>query len=173
VVFSAIILALLVLDLGVLHRKPHEVRAKEAAIWWAVPRSGRLLGEIVQTALADFPGLIQVLEGGGAVGAALVASGVDKIAFIGGGPTGRRVLQAAAERLTPVLLELGGNDAAIACHDADVERAAAGGRSARPILMNSQVLPQMVASRSQTRADRVTGAEYAAGPQVRVAGKPK
>jgi len=36
VVFSAIILALLVLDLGVLHRKPHEVRAKEAAIWWAV-----------------------------------------------------------------------------------------------------------------------------------------
>lgn len=90
------------------------------------PRSGRLLGEILQGALADFPGLIQVIEGDGAVGAALVKSGVDKIAFIGGGPTGRRVLQAAAETLTPVLLELGGNDAAIVCPDADVDRAAAG-----------------------------------------------
>jgi len=37
-----------------------------------------------------------------------------------------------------------------------------GGRSARPILMNSQVLPQTVARRSQTRTGRVTGVEYTA-----------
>jgi len=90
------------------------------------PRSGRLLVELFQQALAEFPGLVQVVEGNGAVGAALVQSGVDKIAFIGGGPTGKRVLQGAAEMLTPVVLELGGNDAAIVCDDADLPRAARG-----------------------------------------------
>jgi acyl-CoA reductase-like NAD-dependent aldehyde dehydrogenase len=39
---------------------------------------------------------------------------------------GKRVLQGAAEMLTPVVLELGGNDAAIICEDADLERAARG-----------------------------------------------
>lgn len=90
------------------------------------PRSGRLLGALLQDALADYPGLVQVVEGDGAVGAALVSAGVDKIAFIGSGPTGRKVLQGAAATLTPVVLELGGNDAAIVCDDADVERAARG-----------------------------------------------
>jgi succinate-semialdehyde dehydrogenase/glutarate-semialdehyde dehydrogenase len=90
------------------------------------PRSGRLLIELFQEALDDFPGLVQVVEGDGAVGAALVQAGVDKIAFIGGGPTGKRVLQGAAEMLTPVVLELGGNDAAIICEDADLPRAARG-----------------------------------------------
>ena len=90
------------------------------------PRSGRLLAAIFRDALAEFPDLVQVLEGDGAVGAALVRAGVDKIAFIGGGSTGKKVLQAAAETLTPVILELGGNDAAIICDDADVERAARG-----------------------------------------------
>jgi tellurite resistance protein TerC len=36
VVFGAVIVALLALDLGVFHRRPHEVRAKEAALWWGV-----------------------------------------------------------------------------------------------------------------------------------------
>ncbi|MDH3497740.1 MAG: aldehyde dehydrogenase family protein [Gemmatimonadota bacterium] len=90
------------------------------------PRSGRLLGTLIQRALPDFPDLVQVVEGDGRVGAALVTSGVDKIAFIGGSPTGKKVYRAAAESLTPVVLELGGNDVAIVCDDADVERAAAG-----------------------------------------------
>lgn len=90
------------------------------------PASGRLLGALLQEALAEFPDLVQVVEGDGAVGAALVRSGVDKVAFVGGGLTGRKVLAAAAESLTPVVLELGGNDVAIVCDDADVERAAAG-----------------------------------------------
>ena len=34
--FIAFILAMLALDLGVFHRKVHEVRAREAAIWTAV-----------------------------------------------------------------------------------------------------------------------------------------
>ncbi|HET7038615.1 MAG TPA: aldehyde dehydrogenase family protein, partial [Gemmatimonadales bacterium] len=90
------------------------------------PRSGQLLGEILAEAVPEFPGLVQVVQGDGLVGDALVRSGVDKVAFIGGGPTGKKVLRAAAETLTPVLLELGGNDAAIVCRDADVDRAAAG-----------------------------------------------
>jgi len=90
------------------------------------PRSGRLLGALFQEALGAYAEVVQVVEGDGAVGAALVRSGVDKIAFIGGGPTGKKVLQAAADMLTPVVLELGGNDAAIVCDDADLERAARG-----------------------------------------------
>jgi acyl-CoA reductase-like NAD-dependent aldehyde dehydrogenase len=90
------------------------------------PQSGRLLGVLLQEALADFPDLVQVVEGDGTVGAALVRAGVDKVAFIGGGLTGRKVLLAAAESLTPVVLELGGNDVAIVCDDANVARAAAG-----------------------------------------------
>jgi succinate-semialdehyde dehydrogenase/glutarate-semialdehyde dehydrogenase len=90
------------------------------------PRSGALLCDLLQRALPEFPGLVQAIEGDGRVGDALVRSGVDKVVFIGGGPTGRKVLRAAAESLTPVVLELGGNDVAIVCDDADVERAAAG-----------------------------------------------
>ena len=35
VVFTAVVLALLVLDLGVFHRNPHQVRVREA-LWWSV-----------------------------------------------------------------------------------------------------------------------------------------
>ncbi|HKP75260.1 MAG TPA: aldehyde dehydrogenase family protein, partial [Longimicrobiaceae bacterium] len=59
-------------------------------------------------------------------GAALVRGGVQKLAFIGSTETGKKVLAAAAETLTPVVLELGANDVAIVCEDADLERAAAG-----------------------------------------------
>jgi acyl-CoA reductase-like NAD-dependent aldehyde dehydrogenase len=90
------------------------------------PRSGRILVHLFREALAEFPDLVQVVEGDGKVGAALVQAGVDKIAFIGGGDTGKKVLQGAAETLTPVVLELGGNDAAIVCSDADLARAARG-----------------------------------------------
>ncbi|HEY1812578.1 MAG TPA: aldehyde dehydrogenase family protein [Kofleriaceae bacterium] len=72
-------------------------------------------------ALAD---LLQVVTGAGATGAALAKSTVDKIAFTGSPATGKRVMMAAAERLTPVLLELGGKDAMIVDDDADLAKAA-------------------------------------------------
>jgi aldehyde dehydrogenase (NAD+) len=50
---------------------------------------------------------------------------VDKISFTGGGATARRVLEAAARNLTPVLLELGGKSANIVFPDADLDAAAA------------------------------------------------
>src|SRR3954452_9515204 len=60
----------------------------------------------------------------GETGAALCRAGVGKLAFTGSAPTGRKVMAACAETLTPVLLELGGKDAMIVDDDADVVAAA-------------------------------------------------
>lgn len=89
------------------------------------PYSGLFAEELAREAgLPD--GLVQVVIGGGPTGEALVRSGVDKVVFTGGGATARRVLSAASEGLTPVLLELGGKDPAIVLEDADLGRAARG-----------------------------------------------
>jgi acyl-CoA reductase-like NAD-dependent aldehyde dehydrogenase len=68
--------------------------------------------------------LFLVVQGYGAVGAALIDSGVDKVVFTGSVSTGKRVAVLCAERLIPCTLELGGKAALIACADADVERTA-------------------------------------------------
>jgi acyl-CoA reductase-like NAD-dependent aldehyde dehydrogenase len=64
-------------------------------------------------------GVVNVLSGPGSeLAQALVTHpGVDLISLTGGVATGRAVMAAAAARLTPVLLELGGNDAAIIAPD--------------------------------------------------------
>jgi aldehyde dehydrogenase (NAD+) len=69
-------------------------------------------------------GLVSWVTGYGETGSALCRSGVDKLAFTGSVPTGRRVMQACAENLTPVLLELGGKDATVVAADADLDAAA-------------------------------------------------
>jgi succinate-semialdehyde dehydrogenase/glutarate-semialdehyde dehydrogenase len=51
---------------------------------------------------------------------------VDKIVFTGSTPVGRDVMIAASHQMTPVVLELGGKDAAIVAKDADLPRAAKG-----------------------------------------------
>ncbi len=51
-------------------------------------------------------------------------SGVNKIIFTGSTPVGRDVMCAASHQMTPVVLELGGKDAAIIAKDADLPRAA-------------------------------------------------
>ena len=70
--------------------------------------------------------VFQVVTGDGSTGAALVASGVDKIMFTGSVATGRRVAEAAAKYLIPVVLELGGKDAMIVLDDANIVNAARG-----------------------------------------------
>lgn len=58
-------------------------------------------------------------------GAALAAHpGVDHIVFTGSVETGKRVLRAAAERVVPCVMELGGKSAAVVYADADVPLAA-------------------------------------------------
>src|SRR5205085_1887432 len=66
--------------------------------------------------------VFQVATGFGATGAALVDE-VDMIMFTGSTATGKKVMQKAAESLTPVSLELGGKDPMIVLSDADLERA--------------------------------------------------
>jgi len=68
--------------------------------------------------------VLQVVTGGGATGAALVEAGADKIMFTGSVATGKRVAEAAAKTLTPVVLELGGKDPMIVLDDANIEQAA-------------------------------------------------
>jgi acyl-CoA reductase-like NAD-dependent aldehyde dehydrogenase len=69
-------------------------------------------------------GLLQVVIGAGETGAALVDH-VDMVCVTGSPETGRRVMERASRRLTPVLLELGGKDPMIVLRDADLDRAAA------------------------------------------------
>jgi len=68
-------------------------------------------------------GVLQVATGGGETGAAVIDA-VDFIMFTGSTRTGKRVMERAAQTLTPVSLELGGKDPMIVCADADIDRAA-------------------------------------------------
>src|SRR5271166_6439823 len=70
--------------------------------------------------------IFQVLPGEGETGAALVKSEIDKLVFTGSVATGRRIAQIAAERLLPVVLELGGKDPMLVLDDADVDVASSG-----------------------------------------------
>ena len=74
------------------------------------------------------PGVFNVVTGFGAeAGGALAAHpGVDKVAFTGSTATGTRVMQASAEHIARVSLELGGKSPQIVCADADLEAAANG-----------------------------------------------
>ncbi len=72
------------------------------------------------------PGVINVVTGDGKVGAALCShEGVDILSFTGSPETGRRVAAAAAERVVPCLLELGGKSANIIFPDAPMDKAIA------------------------------------------------
>ena len=88
------------------------------------PRSGQWLGGICAQVLPA--GLVQVVCGGGAIGAALLESGVDGIVFTGSVASGRKVSARAGELLIPCSAELGGKDAAIVLADCDLERTVAG-----------------------------------------------
>jgi acyl-CoA reductase-like NAD-dependent aldehyde dehydrogenase len=64
-----------------------------------------------------------IATGSGGAGAELVKH-ADMIMFTGSTEVGKKILAQAADRLTPVSLELGGKDPMIVLRDADVERAA-------------------------------------------------
>ncbi len=87
------------------------------------PGVGQWLADSFAEAVPDHP-VFQVVTGLGETGAALCTAGVDKLAFTGSSTTGRKVMGACAETLTPVLMECGGKDALIVDDDADVAAAA-------------------------------------------------
>lgn len=88
------------------------------------PLTTLLLADLM--AQAGLPaGVVNILTGDGATGAALAAHpGIDKISFTGSTATGRRIAQAAAANLKGCVLELGGKSPLIVFEDADLDRAA-------------------------------------------------
>ena len=69
------------------------------------------------------PEVLALAQGAREVSEAVIDNS-DFIQFTGSTPTGRKVMERAARRLTPVSLELGGKDPMIVLDDADVELAA-------------------------------------------------
>jgi succinate-semialdehyde dehydrogenase/glutarate-semialdehyde dehydrogenase len=87
------------------------------------PLTALKIGEVLKE--AQLPtGLLEIVTGDGSTGAALVEAGVNKIMFTGSVATGKRVAEAAAKHLIPVVLELGGKDPMIVLDDAKLENAA-------------------------------------------------
>jgi len=84
------------------------------------PFSSLELQKLLREAGLD-PDLLQVITGDGAAGAALLQADIHKVVFTGSVATGKRVAQAAAARLLPVVLELGGKDPMLVLEDADVD----------------------------------------------------
>ena len=73
------------------------------------------------------PGVMNVVQGMGAVGAALVTDPrVAKVSLTGSVPTGRQVYAAAAAEMKHVTIELGGKSPLLIFDDADLENAVSG-----------------------------------------------
>ena len=76
------------------------------------PLSTLRMVELMSAALPK--GLINVISGGDELGADLTShSGINKIVFTGSIATGKKVMASASKHVTPVTLELGGNDPGI------------------------------------------------------------
>ena len=89
-----------------------------------------LVGVEIEKAIAagGLPdGLFRLIVGQGQkVTAAFFANGIDKIFFTGSVAVGKTLMRQAADNITPLSLELGGNDAMIVLDDANLERAVNG-----------------------------------------------
>lgn len=88
------------------------------------PVEHRLAGIMTAAGVPD--GVVNLVNGGGDVGARLAAHPlIDKISFTGSTAVGRKVMQTAAQDMKRVTLELGGKSALIVRADADIEHAIA------------------------------------------------
>ncbi len=88
------------------------------------PLSSQWLADVLASELPD--GVIQVVQGDGVVGRALIGAGIDACVFTGSPHTGHLVGVRCAELGIPSSLEMGGKDAAIVLADCDLERTVAG-----------------------------------------------
>ncbi|QDV08016.1 Succinate-semialdehyde dehydrogenase [NADP(+)] [Planctomycetes bacterium Poly30] len=86
------------------------------------PLVGRRLAELLQAELPD--GVLELVQGDGETGAALVEADVDMIGFVGSRATGQAIMKAAAGSLKRLVLELGGKDPMVVFADADLNAAA-------------------------------------------------
>jgi aldehyde dehydrogenase (NAD+) len=86
------------------------------------PASAALLARLVPKYLD--PEAVSVVEGDASRTQALLAQGFDHCLFTGSAQTGKKIMAAAAETLTPVTLELGGKSPIIVAADANIDVAA-------------------------------------------------
>lgn len=86
------------------------------------PNTALVMQEICEAAFE--PGWVTVIQGGREENSALLEEKFDYIFFTGSVSVGRTVMQKAAERLTPLTLELGGKSPAIVDRTADPALAA-------------------------------------------------
>jgi succinate-semialdehyde dehydrogenase/glutarate-semialdehyde dehydrogenase len=104
--------------------------AGNAVVFKTAPETqgvGQLIDELMQAAqLPDGVFTHLNLPGTTAGDVFLSADGVDKLFFTGSVAVGKTLMARAAETLTPLSLELGGNDAMLVCDDANIERAVNG-----------------------------------------------
>ncbi len=90
------------------------------------PLTALLLARIVEEAELP-PGVVNVVTGAGATGAALAAHpGVDKVAFTGSTDVGKKIQRAVAGTKKKLTLELGGKAANIVFADAPIDQAIEG-----------------------------------------------
>jgi succinate-semialdehyde dehydrogenase/glutarate-semialdehyde dehydrogenase len=68
-------------------------------------------------------GLLQLAQGDGETGKALVASAIHMVAFTGSMATGKHIMASAAPALKRLVMELGGNDPMIVMASADIDAA--------------------------------------------------
>jgi acyl-CoA reductase-like NAD-dependent aldehyde dehydrogenase len=88
----------------------------------STPLTAGLVSEMLEA--CELPeDVFLVAAGGGETGAAVIDE-ADYVMFTGSTATGRKVMERASRRLTPVSLELGGKDPMIVLRDANNERAA-------------------------------------------------
>lgn len=87
---------------------------------------GHILKECIDSAGLPQDIFTYINVPGSIAGDAFIDAGVDKLFFTGSVQVGKYLMKKASERLTPLVLELGGNDPMIVCEDADLSRAAAG-----------------------------------------------
>ena len=102
------------------------------------PFTGQMFMDLVDE--AGFPpGVINMIPGSAAAGAALVDHKlVKKVSFTGGAATAQRILQSCAQTMKPVVLELGGKSANLVFADADLDRAVAQGTALSCAVMAGQ-----------------------------------
>lgn len=88
------------------------------------PLSVLKLFEIIDEEV-DLPdGVLNLVTGGGETGERLVTHGqTDMVTMTGSRETGKAIMRAAADQLTPVSLELGGKAPALVLNDADIDAA--------------------------------------------------
>ncbi len=98
------------------------------AVAWSAPRFKRIFDEALE-AYGFSKDLVQIVQGYGETGAALVSGGVQLVIFTGSAGNGRKVIIESAKTVVPVIMELGGKDPMIICDDAHLEEAVHGAMS--------------------------------------------